>query len=96
MPWWSRHVPQVEMLSRPGCHLCDEMLQVLQGQRLEVTVRDIDAERVAGAMSEAEHARWSTEVPVLLMDGEAVARWRTDAGEVRAALAARRGAARRR
>ena len=101
MPWWRRErtpgaEPRVEMLSRPGCHLCDQMLAVAREQVDEVRVRDIDAERAAGDMDQQEHDRWSTEVPVLIVDGEPVARWRIEPGELRLALSRgrRRGSGR--
>ncbi|GAA4877622.1 glutaredoxin family protein [Serinicoccus chungangensis] len=82
--------PRVEMLSRPGCHLCEQMLQVVSQQVPTVVVRDIDAERRAGVMDEREHDGWTTQVPVLLVDGSPVARWQIDPAELRAALSARR------
>lgn len=88
--WWKRRrrQPDVELLSRDGCHLCEEMLVTLRAvaPRTPVTVRDIDAERSEGLVSEVEHARWSTQLPVLLVDGEAVARWRVEAAQLRAVL----------
>ena len=83
MPWRrGREVrpPEVTVLTREGCHLCGEMLEVVGEVGDEVgftpSVRDIDAERDQGLMPESEHERWTTEVPVLLVDGVPVARWR--------------------
>lgn len=87
--WRRSRAPRVEMLSRPGCHLCEEMLAVLAQRVDDVTVRDIDAERRSGAMGEQEHARWTTQLPVLLVDGEQVARWRIDPARLRQALSGR-------
>lgn len=91
MPWARRRTPQVEVLSRDGCHLCEEMVALVREEVGQVEVRDLDAERATGRIGEAEHDRWSTELPVLLVDGVAVARWRVDREELRAALRAARG-----
>lgn len=85
---------ELTVLTRAGCHLCEEMLETVRGvgdaEGLAVTVRDIDVERDEGRMSADEHDRWTTEVPVLLVDGRPVARWRATAAQVRDALAAHR------
>lgn len=84
------HRPRVEMLSRPGCHLCDVMLETVARQVPEVVVRDIDAERRSGSMGEQEHDRWTTQLPVLLVDGEPVARWQVDPAQLRDLLSSAR------
>ncbi|ANS78828.1 hypothetical protein SGUI_1432 [Serinicoccus hydrothermalis] len=61
----------------------------------DVVVRDIDAERAGGEMGQAEHDRWTTEVPVLLVDEKVVARWRVEPAELRSALSRARRAGRR-
>lgn len=85
--WWAPK-PEVVLLSRAGCHLCEEMLSVVTARVPQVQVRDIDAELAAGRMDEATHDRWTLEVPVLLIDGEQVARWRVTGEELRRELAA--------
>lgn len=89
MPWWRRSVPRVEVVSRQGCHLCEEMLETVEavlGPRVPVLVTDLDRDDVGAALRE----RWATLVPVLLVDGAEVAHWRVEEDTVRAALRASR------
>jgi len=63
---------RVVVLTRPGCHLCDDALAVVErvcGEAGEpYRGVDIDAD-------EALRARWNDDVPVVLVDGNPVARW---------------------
>jgi hypothetical protein len=62
-----------ELVTRSGCHLCDEMAavldEVLPGFGLTFSLRDVDAEPELAA-------RFSDVVPVLLRDGRPVAKVR--------------------
>jgi predicted thioredoxin/glutaredoxin len=73
------------MWSRPGCELCEHMLQALgaafPGEAARLEIRDVDADPVA-------HARWGLKIPVLLLDGELVCYGHLDGDELRRALAA--------
>jgi hypothetical protein len=91
--WWRRRVPEVVVVTRQGCHLCEDMVRVVSAAagRVPVATRDLDRELAAGRLEPPVHERWSTLVPVLLVDGREVAHHRTDAGAVRRAL--RRGGA---
>ena len=64
-----------ELLTRDGCHLCDEMAalldEILPSFGLTWSLRDVDAEPEL-------RARYTDVVPVLLRDGQAVAKVRTD------------------
>jgi hypothetical protein len=68
-------VSTYQLVTREGCHLCDEMAglldEVLPPLGLSYTLRDVDAEP-------ALRARFSDVVPVLLRDGSPVAKVRTD------------------
>jgi len=72
-----RSVPpaKYEMVTRAGCHLCDEMAallaEVLPSFGLSYTERDVDADL-------ALRERFSDVVPVLLRDGRPVAKVRLD------------------
>ena len=72
------------LLSRPGCHLCEELLAALgavpAAAGLPVDVRDVDADP-------ALRARYGHKIPVLLLDGELVCHGRLDLEEVHKALA---------
>lgn len=77
MSFFRNNVPSVnfELVTRQGCHLCDEMAavldEVLPGFGLTYTQRDVDAEPDL-------RARFTYVVPVLLRDGQPVAKVRTD------------------
>src|SRR5947209_18897710 len=64
-----------ELVTRDGCHLCDEMAvlldAVLPGYGLSWSPRDVDAEPEL-------RARFTDVVPVLLRDGLPVAKVRLD------------------
>ena len=63
------------LLSRPGCHLCDEMASHLA----DVLPRfDLVYEVVCVDDDDAYRERWGEQIPVLLRDGVAVAKVRTD------------------
>jgi glutaredoxin-like protein DUF836 len=64
-----------ELVTRQGCHLCDEMAalldDVLPGYGLSWSPRDVDVEPEL-------RARFTDVVPVLLRDGQPVAKARVD------------------
>lgn len=72
-----RDVPpaRYELVTRAGCHLCDEMAavldEVLPAHGLAWTPVDVDADPEL-------RARYSDVVPVLLRDGQPVAKVRVD------------------
>lgn len=72
-----RSVPRAryELVTRGGCHLCDEMAAVLDEilpfHGLSYSLRDVDAEP-------ALRERFTDAVPVLLRDGVPVAKLRVD------------------
>jgi hypothetical protein len=65
--------PCYELLTRHGCHLCDEMASLLDRVFAEhgLTYGRVDVDR-----SPALRERWGDTVPVLLRDGRAVAKVR--------------------
>lgn len=93
--WWRRQAPEVVVVTRQGCHLCEVMVQVVSeaAGRVPVATRDLDRDLAAGRLEPSVHERWSTLVPVLLVDGREVAHHRTDVGAVRQALRGRGAAA---
>ena len=72
--------------SRPGCHLCDVMKATIEPIAAEagVAVEEVD---VSG--DPQLEARYGLEIPVLMVDGTKIAKYRVSAEEVRRALAAR-------
>ncbi|KIH99395.1 glutaredoxin [Streptomonospora alba] len=75
----------VTLLSRSGCHLCEEALEVVRrvcadtGARVEV--RDLDA------APQAERDDYWDKIPVTFVDGVQHDFWRVDERRLRAALA---------
>lgn len=77
--------PRLELITRVGCHLCERAREVLAavvppGGWVE---RDVD-DPSADPGWRAEHTDW---VPVLLLDGQVLDRFRVDPRRVQAALA---------
>ncbi len=75
------------LLTRPGCHLCDEMAlvleQVLPGYGLPWTSVDVDGEP-------GLRERFGEVVPVLLRDGRPVAKVRVDPTRLKRIIRRRR------
>jgi Glutaredoxin-like domain (DUF836) len=75
--------PRVTLLSRPGCHLCDEARTVIAGVATELGIgwedRDISD-------SATDLAQYSDMIPVTLVDGVQHDFWHVSADRLRAAL----------
>ena len=74
---------RVVVLTRDGCHLCDEALTVVAAVCAETgnayETRDVDADPVL-------RRRYTDEVPVTFVDGAQHDYWRVDPVRLRAAL----------
>ncbi len=75
---------RLTLLSKPGCHLCDEARAVLQrvAAELGVPLEERDITR-----SEADFVEYGDRIPVTLIDGQEHDFWRVNEGRLRAALA---------
>jgi hypothetical protein len=77
--------PRITLLSRPGCHLCDDARSVIAAVAAELGIgwedRDITD-------SDADLAQYSDMIPVTLVDGVQHDFWRVSAARLRAALLA--------
>ena len=77
--------PRVRLLTRPGCHLCDEARAVVQavcaelGEGYDELSIDGDAELTR---------RYGEEIPVTFVDGRQHDYWRVDPARLRRALGA--------
>jgi len=75
--------PRITLLSRPGCHLCDEARSVIARVAADLDVsfdeRDI-------TLSADDLARYSEMIPVTLIDGVQHDFWRVSEDRLRAAL----------
>ena len=69
------------LITRQGCHLCDEALSALRALGVEPELHDIDAD-------EELYALYDWRVPVVLVDGRVVAEGRIDLEALRKALPA--------
>ena len=77
------------LIGKPGCHLCDDARQVIEG-----VIRDLpDPEVVLDEQSILDDDRLRDEywdqIPVVLIDGVMHTYWRVDPARLRAALTAR-------
>jgi predicted thioredoxin/glutaredoxin len=69
----------VELVTRQGCHLCEDALGLLRDLGLEPRQRDVDAD--------AELSRlYDFRVPVVLLDGRVIAEGRLDRDALSRAL----------
>ena len=66
---------RLTLYSRPGCHLCDEMKEVVHrvAASIALSLDEVDISNDA----ELERA-YGLEIPVLVMDGKKVAKYRID------------------
>ena len=82
---------RVRLLTRTGCHLCDEARDVVAAVCAELgeTYEEVDLDR-AGAEDPALLRRHTDEVPVTFVDGAQHDYWRVDPARLRAALTRRR------
>jgi hypothetical protein len=79
--------PRLVLLSRTGCHLCDDARAVLASVAAAVgeawVERDVDADPQLAD-------EYGDRVPVVLLDGGEHSYWRVDETRLRAALAGQR------
>lgn len=82
-------VPRITLLSRPGCHLCDDARQVISQVADDLGVaweeRDI-------TQSEADLREYWEKIPVTLVDGVQHDFWRVSEDRLRRALLSSGGA----
>ena len=77
------------LYSRPGCHLCDAMKAVVQ-RVVQTAGLPIDVEEIDISTSADLEARYGLEIPVLLVDGKKVAKYRIAEEDLRRAIASRK------
>lgn len=80
--------PRVRVYTRPGCHLCEQALAVVDAICAELGER---WDEVDVTTDPALLERYHDEIPVTLVDGAQHDFWRVDPDRLRAALAARAG-----
>ena len=76
--------PTLTLYTKPGCHLCEAVeqaiAQVARRRPLELVLRNI-------LDDPADLERYQYEIPVVLLDGVEIARYRLTAEELEAAVA---------
>ena len=72
------------MITRHGCHLCDEALSQLRDLGVEPELRDVDADPELSDL-------YDFRVPVVLLDGRVVGEGRTDGEALKRGLSLGRG-----
>ena len=74
--------------SRPGCHLCDEMKEVVR--RVTASAQPpVEIEEIDISTDPDLEARYGEEIPVLLVEGRKVAKYRITEGELTRIVRAR-------
>ncbi len=73
---------RIVLVTRQGCHLCDEALAALRGLGLEPELVDVDAD-------DRMHELYDWRVPVVLRGGKIVAEGAVDGERLRRALGIR-------
>jgi glutaredoxin len=74
---------RVTIYSKPDCHLCDEMKQIVLAVRRR---RDFELEIRSILDDPADFEKYQTQIPVLLVNGSEIARYRIRADQLAAAL----------
>lgn len=81
----ARVVVNVVIFSRPGCHLCDEAMRVIEEVRrgfpFALSLVDVSADSTL-------EARYGRDIPVVTFDGREIFRHRVDATAFRERLVA--------
>ncbi len=72
---------RLQLVTRRGCHLCDDALAALRALGQEPDVLDVDAD-------EQLLVQYDWRVPVVLLEGRVIAEGRVDAQRLRQALGA--------
>ena len=78
---------QLTIYSRPGCHLCDEMKAVVE-RVVRSAAGPLTIEAIDISTDPALEARYGAEIPVLLVDGKKVAKYRIGEEALRRILSA--------
>jgi glutaredoxin len=69
----------VVLVTRQGCHLCDEALSLLRELGVEPELADVDAD-------DALYGLYDWRVPVILVDGQVVAEGRIERNRLQKVL----------
>ena len=73
------------LIGKPGCHLCDDA-EVLVGEVLDEFAGKVALENLNILEHDELFAKYSEEIPVLLINGKVHNYWRIDPDRLRSAL----------
>ena len=74
----------VTLLGKPGCHLCDDAVVVVEGVLADYPGVSFEQRSI---LDDAELlSKYADEIPVVLIDGKVHNIWRIDADRFRAAI----------
>jgi glutaredoxin len=74
--------------SKPGCHLCDDMKEIVE-RVVRRAPQPIAVEEIDISRDRALEERYGLEIPVLMLDGRKIAKYRVTELELARALGAR-------
>lgn len=84
---------QLTLIGKPGCHLCDEAREAIDGVLFEFRQANPDVEVIVDEQNilddEALQLKYAEEIPVLLIDGKTHNYWRIDEERLMRALYAK-------
>lgn len=84
---------QLTLIGKPGCHLCDEAREAVDGVLFEFRQANPDVEVIVEEQNildnEALQLKYAEEIPVLLIDGKMHNYWRIDEERLMRALYAK-------
>jgi thiol-disulfide isomerase/thioredoxin len=78
------HAPlQLELYTRPGCHLCDDLRAICErlGEEFPLRLTEVNIDS-----DPALRARYDLEIPVLWIDGRKAVKYRATEGALRRIL----------
>ena len=81
---------RLTIYSKPGCHLCDEM-KALVSRVLSRMSRGISLDEIDISTDRELLERYGLEIPVLMIDGRKVAKYRVTEEELTRMIERRRG-----
>ncbi len=82
---------RLTIYSKPGCHLCDEMKSLVHHIIAQANDHTIVLDEIDISTDRELLERYGLEIPVLLIDGKKVAKYRVSERELTRMLEARKG-----
>ena len=83
---------RLTIYSKPGCHLCDDMKSIVHRVIAQHSnTHDISIDEIDISTDRDLLDRYGLEIPVLMIDGKKVAKYRVSAAELTQMLEGRKG-----